>query len=158
MAVLTVHHWQRLGDGLRELRRVARDTVLVLTLDLDAIPAWQMEFLGEGLVIERPRFASVDEIAAILGGEVDVELIPTPADCADGMIEAFWNRPEALLDPAVRTSQSMWALLEPGVEDRMVERLRRALESGAWDAEYGHLRRLREYHGSLRLIISRVHR
>lgn len=30
-----------------------------------------------------------------------LETIPTPADCADGFFEAFWNRPEALLDPAV---------------------------------------------------------
>ncbi|MDQ6841790.1 MAG: hypothetical protein M3025_05125, partial [Actinomycetota bacterium] len=34
-----------------------------------------------------------------------------PADCKDGFFEAYWRRPEALLDPAVRASQSMWALL-----------------------------------------------
>ena len=34
------------------------------------------------------------------------------------------------------------ALLEPGVEERIVKRLAAALDSGAWDAEHGHLRPL----------------
>lgn len=156
MAVLTVHHWEPPEAGLRELRRVARHTALVLTLDLQAAPAWQLELLGEGLAVERPRFPLVPDIAAALGPDVVVECIPTPGDCTDGMIEAFWNRPEALLDREVRGAQSMWALLDPGVEERIVERLRRALDSGAWDAEHGHLRRRREYEGSLRLIVSRA--
>ena len=50
----------------------------------------------------------------------------------DGFFEAFWRRPEALLDPAVRSAQSMWRLLDavldhPGPvfgpeQDRMLER------------------------------------
>ena len=30
-----------------------------------------------------------------------------PADWVDGFAEAFWNRPEALLEAEVRASQSM---------------------------------------------------
>jgi hypothetical protein len=48
----------------------------------------------------------------------------------------------------------MWALLEPGVEERMVARLAAALESGAWDAEHGHLRTEDAFAGALRLVIS----
>lgn len=33
MAVLTVHHWPDPGTGLREMRRVARDRVVILTWD-----------------------------------------------------------------------------------------------------------------------------
>jgi hypothetical protein len=80
--------------------------------------------------------------------------IATPGDCSDGFFEAFWRRPEALLDPAIRSGQSMWALLEPGVEERIVARLAAALQSGAWDAEHGHLRDLDSYDGALRLVIS----
>jgi hypothetical protein len=36
----------------------------------------------------------------------------------------------------------------------MVERLRAALESGAWDAEHGHLREQQAYDGALRLVVS----
>jgi len=155
MACVTVHHWEPASSGLAELRRVARGPVVVFTFELAALPAWQQEFLREGLVIERPRFPAIDDVARWLGGSTRVERIPTPADCMDGFFEAFWNRPEALLDPQIRASQSMWTLLEPGVEERIVERLRVALESGEWDAQHGYLRELDSFDGALRLVISR---
>ena len=154
MACVTIHHWEPPQAGLAELRRVARGPVVVFTFDLEALPAWQKEFLGEGLVIERPRFPSVYDVAAALGGRTRIERIPTPADCTDGFFEAFWRRPEALLEPAVRSAQSMWALVGPDVEERTVRRLALALESGAWDAEHGHLREQQSFDGSLRLVIS----
>jgi SAM-dependent methyltransferase len=154
MACVTIHHWQPPEAGLAELRRVASGPVVVFTFELDFLPAWQREFLKEGLEIERPRFPAIDDVAAALGGRTRVERIPTPADCADGFFEAFWNRPEALLDPEIRASQSMWALLEPGLEEKMVDRLAEALESGAWDAEHGHLRGQASLDGALRLVIS----
>lgn len=154
MACVTIHHWNPPEAGLAELRRVARGPVVVFTFELDYLPAWQREFLREGLEIERPRFPPIDDVSAALGGRTRVERIPTPADCADGFFEAFWNRPEALLDPEVRASQSMWALLEPGLEQQMVDRLAEALDSGAWDAEHGHLREQQSLDGALRLVVS----
>jgi hypothetical protein len=128
--------------------------VVVFTFELDGLPDWQHEYLHEGLVLERPRFPAIDDVAAALGGHTRVERIPTPGDCQDGFFEAFWQRPEALLDPAVRSAQSMWALLEPAVEQRIVDRLSEALDSGAWDAEHGHLRERESFDGALRLVIS----
>ena len=154
MACVTIHHWEPPWAGLAELRRVSRGPVVVFTFDLDGLPQWQKDFLHEGLVMERPRFPDMEDVAAALGGRTRVERIPTPGDCADGFFEAFWRRPEALLDPAVRSAQSMWKLLDPGVEDRIVGRLADALESGAWDAEHGHLRGQESYDGALRLVVS----
>ena len=154
MACVTIHHWQAPHAGLAELRRVARGPVVVFTFELDALPAWQQQHLQEGLVIERPRFPAIADLTAALGGRTHVEDIPTPGDCEDGFFEAFWRRPEALLDPSIRASQSMWTLLEPGVEERIVAGLGEALSSGAWDAEHGHLRDLDSYDGALRLVIS----
>jgi SAM-dependent methyltransferase len=154
MACVTIHHWEPPAAGLGELRRVARGTVVVFTFELDALPPWQQDYLAEGLVIERPRFPAIDDVARWLGGDTRIELVPTPADCVDGFFEAYWNRPEALLDPEVRACQSMWTLLEPGVEERIVERLRAALQSGEWDAQHGHLRAMDSFDGALRLVIS----
>lgn len=56
MACVTIHHWESPQAGLAELRRVARGPVVVFTFELDALPAWQQEYLHEGLAIERPRF------------------------------------------------------------------------------------------------------
>jgi len=154
MACVTIHHWEPPEAGLAELRRVARGPVVVFTFDLEHLPAWQLELLAEGIELERPRFPAIAEVERALGGRTRVEHIPTPADCADGFFEAFWARPEALLDPAIRASQSMWTLLEPAVEDRIVKRLAAALDSGAWDAEHGHLREQESFDGSLRLVVS----
>jgi SAM-dependent methyltransferase len=154
MACVTVHHWQPPATGLAEMRRVTRGPVVVLTFELDTLVPWQQDFLREGLEIERPRFGPVEGVAAALGGRARIERIPTPADCSDGFFEAFWNRPEALLDPEVRASQSIWELLDDGVEERIVARLGAALESGEWDAEHGHLRAQESFEGSLRLVVS----
>lgn len=154
MACVTVHHWRDRAGGLAEMRRVARGPVVVFTFELEALPAWQLELLSEPIAIERPRFGSVEQVAAELGGRTRIETIATPADCADGFFEAFWNRPEALLDPEVRASQSIWQLLDPGVEEGIVARLRDELESGAWDREHRHLRERDSYEGALRLVIS----
>jgi SAM-dependent methyltransferase len=154
MACVTVHHWEPPEAGLAELRRVSRGPVVVFTFELDALPAWQQELLREGLIKERPRFPAIDDIATALGGRTRVEEIPTPGDCTDGFFEAFWRRPEELLDPDVRSAQSMWALLDPGVENHIVDRLAVALDSGAWDAEHGHLREQECFQGALRLVVS----
>jgi SAM-dependent methyltransferase len=154
MACVTIHHWEPPGAGLAELRRVSRGPVVVFTFELASLPAWQHDFLHEGLVLEQPRFPAIEDIAAALGGNTRIERIPTPGDCLDGFFEAFWRRPEALLDPEVRAAQSMWALLEPEVEQGIVRRLASALDSGAWDAEHGHLRNQDSFDGALRLVIS----
>jgi SAM-dependent methyltransferase len=154
MACVTIHHWEPPEAGLAELRRVARGPVVVFTFELDSLPSWQQDFLREGLVKERPRFPAIERIASTLGGRTRVERIPTPGDCTDGFFEAFWRRPEQLLDAGIRSAQSMWRLLDPGVEERIVQRLASALSSRAWDAEYGHLREQESFDGALRLVIS----
>jgi SAM-dependent methyltransferase len=154
MACVTIHHWQAPERGLAELRRVARGPVVVFTFELDYLPAWQHDYLREGIAKEQPRFPPLATIAAALGGQTRVEHIPTPGDCTDGFFEAYWRRPEALLHAEVRASQSVWALLDNDVEERMVQRLAQALRSGAWDAEHGHLRAQENLNGALRLVIS----
>jgi SAM-dependent methyltransferase len=154
MACVTIHHWADRAAGLAELRRVARGPVVVFTFDLNDLVAWQRDYFAAALAIEQPRFGTIDEVAAELGGKVRIERIPTPADCTDGFFEAYWNRPEPLMDPTVRASQSIWELLEPGVEERIFERLGADLASGKWDADHGALRRMPSYDGALRLVIS----
>jgi SAM-dependent methyltransferase len=154
MACVTIHHWTPPEAGLAELRRVSRGPVVVFTFELESLPAWQLEYLREGVEKELPRFPAIDHVASALGGRTRVERIPTPGDCTDGFFEAFWRRPERLLDPEARGAQSVWALLEPGVEQGIVDRLAAALESGAWDAEHGHLRERDSFDGALRLVIS----
>jgi SAM-dependent methyltransferase len=155
MACATIHHWEPAAAGLSEMRRVARGPVVIFTLDLTCVPEWQREYLAEGIASQQKLFPSIEQIIDVLGGDTSVETVPTPADCTDGFFEAFWCRPEALLDPTVRAAQSMWSAVAPEVQRQMVDRLAQGLSSGRWDASYGHLRDQAEYVGSVRVIVAR---
>ena len=154
MACATIHHWEPVATGLGEMRRVARGPVVIFTLELACVPEWQREYLAEGIASQQGLFPTMPEIVAGLGGEARVERVPTPGDCLDGFFEAFWRRPEALLDPGVRASQSMWSAVAPEVEQRMVDRLAEGLASGRWDAKYGYLRDQDTYEGSVRVVVA----
>jgi SAM-dependent methyltransferase len=154
MASLTIHHWPERARGLAELRRVVRGPVVIFTFDLAALVDWQRDYLAPLIAIEEPRFGTPEGVAEELSGEVRIETITTPADCVDGFFEAYWNRPETLLDPRVRATQSIWELVDGEEEERIVGRLAGDLESGRWDEEHGALRGQSSYEGSLRLVIS----
>lgn len=155
MAMATVHQWRDCEGGLRELRRVTRGPVLVLTWDGEALRRfWLSAYAPEIIASESARCPEIRRIEQALGGRTRVETIPIPHDCVDGFVEAYYARPEALLDPAVRRSQSAWTFVSPEVQERSADALARDLRTGQWDRRFGELRTLPAYEGSLRLIVS----
>jgi SAM-dependent methyltransferase len=142
MAILTVHHWEDRAAGLAELRRVARDRVIMLVVEPAMFgTGWLVEeYVPEVGRVDIDSFPTLDELCAGLGGHASIEPLLIPRDCEDGFFEAFWARPEAYLDAAVRQCQSAWHRVGDAVEQRAIEQLRADLESGAWDARHGHLR------------------
>ncbi len=60
-----------------------------------------------------------------------------PADCADGFLGAYWRRPEAYLDAAVRAGISAFGRVR-SVDDRIAI-LREDLRTGRWARRWGHL-------------------
>ena len=75
--------------------------------------------------------------------------------CTDGFSEAYYGRPEALLDPGARLANSAWSFVDRAVSERFERALRADLESGVWDARHGRLRTQPSFEGSLRLIVCR---
>jgi SAM-dependent methyltransferase len=130
MAVLSDHHWPDRAGGLRELRRVAR-RVAVFTYDPSFIErSW---ISRDYLTTFRPQGAMpIEEIAEHLGAE-RIEPVLIPHDCRDGFLNAYWRRPHAYLDPAVRAGISVFRLLPPEDVEAAVAALRADLESGAWE-------------------------
>ena len=157
IAILTVHHWPDLARGLREMRRVARRTVVVMSFDPDAeTDFWLPDYMPEMVDVERARYPAINRLCEGLGGHCDVLPVPVRGDCPDKFQVALYARPEAFLDPAVRHAQSAWKFLPDGVEDRFVDALAKDLASGAWDTRYGHLRALPEIRCQLRLVVSQL--
>lgn len=155
MATVTIHQWSDSDQGLRELRRVSRGPVVILTFDGDALDDfWLARYAPEMIEAERRRYPKIDHVQRVLGGASSVSVVPIPHDCVDGFTEAFYSRPEAFLDPEVRRSQSAWGFVSDEKEIASMEKLRSDLESGEWDRKYGMLRDRPEYRGSLRLIVA----
>ncbi|RYY96120.1 MAG: class I SAM-dependent methyltransferase [Chitinophagaceae bacterium] len=155
MALVTVHHWPDIRQGLREMRRVTRGPVVVMTFDparLDDF--WNATYFPELIAVERARYPAIEQVAEGLGGHCRIMPVPVPLDCRDGFQEAFYGRPEAFLDPEVRRAQSAWGFLPEEKQEELAGRLRAALESGDWDRKWGHCRTQPTFTGALRLVVS----
>ena len=154
MAVLTLHHWQDLGAGLAELRRVAPRQVVFLFEPLEVRRFWAVEYFPEAVDVPSERRApGVAQLRAAL--EVrEVRVVPVPIDCTDGFGAAYWGRPEAYLDPAVQASQSWLAQLDERHRTAGARRLADDLASGRWDERFGHLRQLDELDVGYRLVLA----
>lgn len=154
MAIATVHQWSDLAKGLAELRRVARGPVVVVAFDGPSLAHWWLnDYAPELITAEQRRYPGIAAVADALGPGAQVQTIPIPLDCTDGFTEAYYGRPERLLEAAVRRAQSSWGFVDPEVEPRFETTLAADLASGAWDARYGDWRKRPSYEGSLRLII-----
>jgi hypothetical protein len=155
MALVTVHQWRELVQGLGELRRVTRGPIVVLTFDGDELERyWLAEYAPELIAVERRRYPAIRAIAEALGGSIEVQTVPIPIDCVDGFTEAFYARPEKFLDPAVRRSQSAWSFVSDDDQQRFVRRLEDDLRSGVWDEKFDEWRHKPYFEGSLRLLVS----
>ncbi len=157
MGVFTMQHWDDVDRGLAEVRRVTRDRVILLTLDLDATAEMWLcrDYLPEIVAHDRATFPSIEHLGTVLPN-LRIDTVQVPADCADGFCVALWSRPEDHLDAGVRQASSIWHLLSDAVVEPALERLRRDLASGEWDRRYGYLRKQPSLDIGLRLVTAEL--
>jgi SAM-dependent methyltransferase len=151
MAIITIHHWADWRAGLAELRRVA-ERVVVLGFDAALHNAFWLidEYLPGAPVQATP---SLDEVIDALGA-VDVIPISVPHDCVDGFFGAYWRRPEAYLDPAVRACISALAGGRDAEHRPGLDRLAADVASGAWRARHRDLLERDTYDVGMRLVVT----
>jgi SAM-dependent methyltransferase len=155
MAILTVHHWTDRPKGLAECRRVARDRVVLLTIDADVMAQyWLFDYFPRMRRMDRSGFPPLAEFAAAFKS-IEVLAVPIPGDCRDGFLGAFWKRPAAFLEPAVRASISSFAKLPPAELEAGLHRLRADLASGAWQRQHEPMAAAEAQDIGYRLIIGR---
>ena len=136
--------------GLREMRRVARQRVVLLTFDVEAPEFWlTRDYFPTLAALDREIMPRLDAMASELGA-FRATPVPIPHDCLDGFLGAYWRRPEVYLDPVARGSMSSFARID--AEDG-VRRLTRDVESGAWRERYGDLMTLDALDVGYRLLI-----
>ncbi len=153
LAILTIHHWPDLAAGLRELRRVARDRVVLLTCEPGLPGFWLLDYLPEIGELDRawmPTMETLDELV----GPIEAIPVPVPHDCTDGMLGAYWRRPHAYLDPDVRGATSIFSKMASA--DAGLERLRSDLASGAWERRHAELLERDALDLGYRLVVARA--
>ncbi len=154
MTTFSVHQWPDLRAGLTEMRRVTQGPIVILTCDPDALDRfWLHDYAPEVTAVEGNRYPPVGEIIAALGGAADVLEVPIPLDCTDGFNEAYYGRPERLLEEGARLACSGWSFIALTIVQRFVDKLSGDLADGTWDRLYGYFRALSQFEGPLRLIV-----
>ncbi len=153
MAILTLHHWESVSAGISEMQRVARDRIVIMTFDPEFRGFWLEKYLPELETKGRAGFPKICSLTNALGG-AEVRPVAIPANCSDGFLCAYWRRPEAYLDSAVRNSISSFSALTD--IDRGLEQLAADLASGAWERDNRELLSRTELDLGYRLIVSEV--
>src|SRR5262249_25364078 len=96
MAILSAHHWTDLEQGLREMARVARKHVVLLTWVPDAAPFWLTDdYFPEIGAHDRTIFPTAALLTTMLEriiGPTRMTPVPIPHDCTDGLLCAYWRR------------------------------------------------------------------
>lgn len=157
MSVLSLHHWDDGRErGVRELRRVARGPVVLVTFDPAVSDDWWLlaDYLPEVAALDHVIFPTMPTLAAWLGGHVRVEPLPLSRDTPDWMLGSFWAHPERVLQPDARAATSGFARMPAEVVDRVVAQVGRDLADGTWDRHHGHLRSLGAFDVGLRLVVA----
>ena len=154
MGVLTVHHWCNARGGLAECGRAARRRIVFMTWDPDAPGFWLVDhYVPELIAHDRRVFPPISTFRSVFSRVSSIP-VPVPADCVDGFLGAYWRRPEAYLDPAVRDAMSSFRRV-PDIDDRM-RALAADLRSGAWERRNGHLRNRDEMDLGYRIVVAEV--
>jgi len=138
LGVLTLHHWSDVKLGLAECARSARHRAVFLTIDVEASGAFWLvrDYFPDIHKIDQETMPSLDVLGAVLG-PIDSTPVYISADCVDGFLGAYWQRPEAYLDPAVRASISAFSRITD-VGER-IETLHRDLITGRWARRHRNL-------------------
>ncbi|MFG0257061.1 MAG: class I SAM-dependent methyltransferase [Phycisphaerales bacterium JB043] len=140
MAILTTHHWSDPERGYREMARVARQRVVLLTWVPGATRFWlTQEYFPEIGAHDHAIFPDSATLVATLEriiGPVRMSPVLIPHDCTDGFLCAYWRRPECYLDAQVRGAISSFARIDAQAG---LERLRADISSGQWGERHAHL-------------------
>jgi SAM-dependent methyltransferase len=150
MAILTIHHWPDKEAGLREMRRVTRGPIVLLTFDPSHRP-WLTDYVPELAALDETQMPILSDYERWLG-PVQITPVLVPHDCSDGFLYAYWRRPAAYLDPYKRSgSSSFWAVRNA---EAGLQKLKQDIETGAWERRYAELLALDEYDAGYRLLVT----
>lgn len=146
ISTLASHHFSDLARAFHEIARVCPSgPVVFFTLDPRRRPiTWIETYFPQLREIDlrafQPAEALVELGGAALGRTGAVAPFHLPPDLTDNFLFAPWNRPEVFFDGTFRANTSGFARSDPARIAEGLARLKKDLQAGVWDAQYGQLR------------------
>jgi SAM-dependent methyltransferase len=130
ITVNSMHHWKDRALAFSEINRVATERFVAITWDPSSEPFWlTRDYFPEIYEMDKRIFPDMKEFDGYFD-QVKVRPLQIPSDCQDGLLAAFWKRPEAYLSSKVRQSISPFAKIENLSEG--LRKLEDDLATGAW--------------------------
>jgi hypothetical protein len=85
LAVLTVHHWTDLAQGIAEMRRIARRRLVVFTWDHNLFQRFWLvsDYLPAAAQTDADLAIPIANLVSLLG-DPRIIPVPVPHDCVDG--------------------------------------------------------------------------
>lgn len=131
MTVLSMHHWQDRARAFHEINRVAKEKFVAITWDPKSEPFWlTRDYFPEIYEMDELIFPDLEELNEYFD-EVTIRPLQIPSDCQDGVLAAFWKRPEAYLNRKVRQAMSPFSKIKNLSEG--LQKLEDDLASGVWE-------------------------
>jgi SAM-dependent methyltransferase len=130
MTVNSMHHWENRALAFAEINRVTTDKFVAISWDPESDPFWlTRDYFPEIFEMDKGIFPEMEELNEHFS-EVVITPLAIPADCKDGLLAAFWKRPEAYLSEKVRQSTSPFSKIKYLAEG--LKKLEDDIASGAW--------------------------
>jgi len=154
MTVNSMHHWENRALAFDEINRVATDRFVAISWDPESAPFWlTRDYFPEIYEMDKGIFPGMDEISDHFS-DVIITPLEIPADCKDGLLAAFWKRPEAYLSEKVRQSTSPFSKIRNLAEGLI--KLQDDITSGAWAKNNHAILKSTSLDVGYRLITARV--
>lgn len=131
LTILSMHHWKDREKAFQEIKRVATHKFVALSWNPAAPPFWlTRDYFPEIFEADLDIFPTTQELESHFK-HVTITPLLIPQDCQDGFLAAFWKRPAAYLNPAIRNSISTFAKLKN--MDEGLKQLEADLADGTWE-------------------------
>ncbi|HLW17935.1 MAG TPA: hypothetical protein VKV69_11320 [Actinomycetota bacterium] len=138
------------------MKRVTRRRIVLVTAAAvfrQDPPFWIRDYFPGIEAWDQLHMQPLDDVLGELW-PARVETLRVPQDCTDGCCGAYWRRPSAYLDPAVRIGISGFSQISTEEAESGLARLRADIDSGRWKERYGRLLDKDEFDVGLRMVIA----
>ena len=158
VVVLAIHHFLSFRKTVIEFSRICPiGPIVIFTFDpRECEYYWFKEYFPEIWQQAFNLFPPISDLARSIAKEgqwsVEVQKFLLPNNLFDRFMAVGWNKPELYLDSQVRKSMSGFALADPTVVKSGIQRLKKDLESGLWDNEFGDLRHRKDFDAGYRFL------